>query len=243
MTARQLQRRTGSALPAQRALGRAPDVRALSSPLRRGMSTSRRVTAATASCARTRRSPRGYGVLTGVLFAKPQGVKVTVSDGMVTLPAPFPGGSDPNRRAARVGGGRGGYRDLQADRAVAHARNLSAAVDAVVAGSRDHDLPGLALAPCLVRDALLAQGQGNEQIKRQAKGPAMAATAPGGVSTGRRSAATCTRRHLARGGDRAAAAVDDVGSPQVPQRVAQACTSRLNGHTAQITHAAGTWTW
>ena len=31
-----------------------------------------------------------YGVLTGVLFAKPQGVKVTVSDGMVTLSGTLP---------------------------------------------------------------------------------------------------------------------------------------------------------
>jgi len=39
-----------------------------------------------------------------------------------------------------------------------------------------------------------------------------------------------------------AAAVDDVG-PHSTQRALQACTSRLNGHTAQISHAEAACTW
>ena len=99
-------------------------------------------------------------MLTGVLFGKPQGVKVTVSDGMVTLSGTLPRADlipIAERLASEVDGVVTVTCKLTGP--VTHARNLSAAVDVVVAGSQDHDLPGLTLAPCLVRDALLAQGQ------------------------------------------------------------------------------------
>lgn len=91
MTARQLQRRTGSALPAQRALGRAPDVARALEPVAAGdeheqeSHGSHRLLRPDKEIA-----AEVYGVLTGVLFAKPQGVKVTVSDGMVTLSGTLP---------------------------------------------------------------------------------------------------------------------------------------------------------
>ena len=84
MTARQPQCGTGSSLPARRALGHAPDA------ARATGVGSRRDLLSVLVRPDKEIAAEVYGVLTGVLFAKPQGVKVTVSDGMVTLSGTLP---------------------------------------------------------------------------------------------------------------------------------------------------------